>query len=85
MTDDQLQARIRDEVARQLRGAVDRTTHGTAPGPATTSTAPQPAAWEAAEHPSHVRFALPPADDGTCIIQPVVRCTHCGYCKSFGH
>jgi len=77
MTDDQLQALIRDEVARQIRGAVH------APAPA--SSVPQPAAWDAVEHPSHSQFALPAADDGACVIQPVVRCTHCGYCKSFGH
>ena len=23
--------------------------------------------------------------DGMCIIEPAVRCTHCGYCQSFGH
>ena len=24
-------------------------------------------------------------DDGNCIIEPAVRCNHCGYCQSFGH
>lgn len=24
-------------------------------------------------------------DDGMCIIEPSVPCTHCGYCQSFGH
>lgn len=23
--------------------------------------------------------------DGMCIIEPSVRCTHCGYCQTFGH
>jgi len=23
--------------------------------------------------------------DGLCIIEPSVRCTHCGYCQSYGH
>jgi hypothetical protein len=23
--------------------------------------------------------------DGPCIIEPAVMCTHCGYCKSYGH
>jgi hypothetical protein len=22
---------------------------------------------------------------GTCIIEPAVPCTHCGYCRSYGH
>ena len=25
------------------------------------------------------------ADDGRCLIEPAVRCNHCGYCKSLGH
>jgi len=24
-------------------------------------------------------------DDGRCIIEPSVACTHCGYCQSLGH
>ncbi|HZT78108.1 MAG TPA: hypothetical protein VFA27_15750 [Vicinamibacterales bacterium] len=23
--------------------------------------------------------------DGMCIIEPSVRCTHCGYCQTYGH
>jgi hypothetical protein len=23
--------------------------------------------------------------DGPCMIEPAVACTHCGYCKSYGH
>jgi len=23
--------------------------------------------------------------DGACLIEPTVRCTHCGYCLSYGH
>ncbi len=23
--------------------------------------------------------------DGACLIEPTVRCTHCGYCQSYGH
>jgi hypothetical protein len=23
--------------------------------------------------------------DGACLIEPAVRCTHCGYCQSYGH
>jgi len=25
------------------------------------------------------------ADDGACLIEPAVRCNHCGYCLSYGH
>jgi hypothetical protein len=24
-------------------------------------------------------------EDGNCIIEPAVRCNHCGYCQSYGH
>ena len=24
-------------------------------------------------------------DDGMCVIEPSVRCNHCGYCLSYGH
>ena len=38
-------------------------------------------------HASHGMFGLPAgADaDGPCLIEPAVRCDHCGYCKSYGH
>jgi hypothetical protein len=44
----------------------------------------------AAAHPAHASHALLPLprggdDTGACIIEPSVRCTHCGYCVSFGH
>ena len=40
-----------------------------------------------AMHASHARLPLAggSADDGLCLIEPAVRCTHCGYCQSFGH
>ena len=38
-------------------------------------------------HASHGLFTLPAgADtDGQCLIEPAVMCSHCGYCKSYGH
>jgi hypothetical protein len=26
-----------------------------------------------------------PADDTMCLIEPAVRCNHCGFCKCHGH
>jgi len=23
--------------------------------------------------------------EGLCLIEPTVRCTHCGYCQTYGH
>jgi hypothetical protein len=38
-------------------------------------------------HSSHARLPLSRGsdDDGACIIEPAVRCNHCGFCLSFGH
>jgi len=39
-------------------------------------------------HPSHILLKVPPGsetDDGMCVIEPSVRCNHCGFCQSFGH
>ena len=36
----------------------------------------------------HARFDVPPGsavDDGMCVIEPAVRCNHCGFCQSYGH
>jgi hypothetical protein len=41
---------------------------------------------ESKGHVSHGRFlALAPTEDGQCVIEPAVRCNHCGYCQSYGH
>jgi len=64
---------VRDSIARQLGSA--------APG------APAPAR---ASSPANASFAMLPLsrggdDDGACLIEPSVRCNHCGYCVSYGH
>ena len=70
MTDQELRAMIRDSIARQTGAPA-------APDPAAAFTA----------HVSHLRLPLVRSgdDDGACIIEPTVRCTHCGYCQSLGH
>ena len=41
---------------------------------------------EVAMHASHARLPLRSGDDqGACLIEPAVRCNHCGYCLSLGH
>jgi len=30
-------------------------------------------------------LTLAPTPDGQCIIEPAVRCSHCGFCESYGH
>ena len=42
----------------------------------------------AADHPSHVLLKVvagSDSDDGMCVVEPRVRCNHCGFCQSFGH
>lgn len=35
---------------------------------------------------SFSRYPLPRAEDDTmCIIEPAVKCNHCGYCQCHGH
>jgi hypothetical protein len=39
-------------------------------------------------HPSHILLKVisgGEADDGMCVIEPQVRCNHCGFCQSYGH
>ena len=37
-------------------------------------------------HPSFGRYLLPrePGDSGACLIEPAVKCNHCGFCQSHG-
>jgi hypothetical protein len=78
MTEDELRGFVRDAVARRL------THHGLVPpSPVPVPTGASPA-WRA--HVSHVRLVLPTGrdQDGPCLIEPVTRCSHCGYCQSHG-
>ena len=84
MTDDELRALVRDAIQRHLGGT---------PAP---SEKPRPdPPWRA--HPSFAKFLVPTGDEaaaaagaaagggGPCLIEPAVRCNHCGYCQSYGH
>jgi hypothetical protein len=70
MTDDELREMVRASIARLGAG--------------------RPPQTEAPPLTSHASFArLPLArggdGDGACLIEPSVRCNHCGYCLSYGH
>ena len=90
MTEQELRALVRDAIhlrAARYGGQASGHTaaHGAAPVAADLAgsfTMPL-----VQQHASHSMFVLPPgADtDGPCIIEPAVSCTHCGYCKSYGH
>jgi hypothetical protein len=70
MNEDALRALVREAVARQLE-AGQPGTHAVRP-------------LVFASDPSHFRYTLPESD-GPCLIEPSVRCNHCGYCQSHGH
>ena len=73
ISDEELRAMIRDAIA--------RATPGRAHAHASTDSAPA-----ARLHPSHALLPLAAGDaDGACVIEPAVRCTHCGYCLAYGH
>ena len=48
---------------------------------------PAPASNEFRTHASHALLTLVTGGDaeGRCLIEPAVRCNHCGYCQSMGH
>jgi hypothetical protein len=71
MNEERLRAMIREAVTRRL----GREAHAGA-----TVAEPLPFAT----HPSHFRYTLPESG-GPCVIEPDVRCNHCGYCQSHGH
>jgi hypothetical protein len=75
LSDDELRAMIRDAIARQRGGGP--------PGSGTILRSTLDV--DLRVHPSHGLLPLVPTGDGECMIEPSVRCNHCGYCKSLGH
>ena len=75
VSEHELRALVRDAIAR----------HTTQPALSDARSAESRGSFIAA-HTSHGRFlTLAPSHDGQCIIEPAVRCNHCGYCESYGH
>ena len=72
MTEQELRLLVREAIARQQGAA--------APSAERTWPAVSPDRLLA----SHGQFNVPSGTDA-CIIEPTVPCTHCGYCKSYGH
>jgi hypothetical protein len=72
VTEDQLRALVRDAIARHGRPEQQ---HGI------TATA----TWRAQASHWQLPLARGGDGDGACLIEPSVRCNHCGYCLSYGH
>ncbi len=77
MTDEELRALVRDAVARHVSPA----------GGGDSRPQVEVEAVVARVHPSHGLLPLMRGSDGdgACLIEPDVRCNHCGYCLSYGH
>jgi hypothetical protein len=83
MTDQELRAMIRGAIARHIGPDALRL-----PASGSTEGKPDTAGMgETGMHASHARLPLLRSgdDEGACLIEPAVRCNHCGYCLSFGH
>ena len=77
MNDDDLRSLVRESIAKQLGGAAQRREPHAHTGPAMV---------DARLHASHAVYDIARVDeDGPCVIEPSVPCTHCNYCKSHGH
>ena len=70
ISESELRALVRESIARQI---------GAAPS--------APAARLLGRDASHALLPLARGSDGddACLIEPAVRCHHCGYCLSYGH
>jgi hypothetical protein len=70
LSEQELRALVRETLARRPGGPA-----GAAPRPFDRT------------HPSHAFLPLAGGGDGdgACLIEPAVRCSHCGYCQSYGH
>ncbi len=72
ISDQELRALVRDAIARHAGGHAVSEPVDRARGESTAV--------------SFGRFlTLVPSVDGQCVIEPAVRCNHCGFCQSYGH
>lgn len=82
MTEEELRRIVRSAIARHLgSGAREGEAHPERPG---LGPRPDPP-WRS--HPSFGKLLVTRGDEegGPCLIEPSVRCNHCGYCQSLGH
>jgi hypothetical protein len=79
VTEDDLRALVRQAVSRHLTAS--GADAGSPASSAVVRATPAPGV-----HPSFGRYLLPrePGSDGSCLIEPSVKCNHCGFCLSHG-
>jgi hypothetical protein len=81
MNEQELRVLVREAVERHLGGK-----RGTAPFSERSEKGAVP--LFPGSDPSHILLKIVPgseAEDGACVIEPSVRCNHCGFCQSYGH
>jgi hypothetical protein len=75
MNEQELRGLVREAIERHL-GRPDRVDR------------PSSIVRPSSDHASHILLKVIPGseiDDGMCVIEPAVRCNHCGFCQSYGH
>ncbi len=75
-----------EDVRALVREAIER--HLGRPSQGGRSEGPlRPSPVHHSSHPSHLILNVVSGgeEDGMCIIEPAVRCNHCGFCQSYGH
>jgi hypothetical protein len=90
MNEQELRALVREAVERHLGRPPEKRFREPSEkrSPAPFSEYPEKGAGLLFSHPSHILLKVVPgseAEDGMCVIEPSVRCTHCGFCQSYGH
>jgi hypothetical protein len=79
---------VRAAVARQIGGAALAATEGGTGGSRSHASGPGAPDRATPLHASHGLIFTSGGggdDEGRCLIEPAVACTHCGYCQSLGH
>jgi hypothetical protein len=74
VSEHELRAMVREAIARHA-------------GSGASAASASPALDACRLHASHGMLPLAAGGDGdgACLIEPAVRCNHCGFCQSYGH
>ena len=91
MNEQDVRALVREAIERHM-GRPERGVRGEGQGVRVTGAGdayPLPLTpYPSHPNPSHNFLAVlagSEVDDGMCVIEPRVRCNHCGFCQSYGH
>jgi hypothetical protein len=78
-----------DELRALIRGAIQRHLGSAAPESASARSIPGELRRDAGGQQVSIAFGQyqleRAAGDNMCLIEPAVRCNHCGFCKCHGH